>query len=114
MSLTSSWQDNAIRWFSRNAPGVKIAVEVNRRMPRVRGLPAFGNHEIHVNDVHWIVEDESALAQYGTAKPSKADLAIANNVAALVEDRRDHPARHRHHSDGYRPLADRAKRAGHS
>ncbi len=87
LSLTSSWQDNAIRWFSRGAPGVKIAVEVNRNMPRVRGLPAFGNHEIHVNDVAWIVEDESPLAQYGTAEPSEADLAIANNVAALVEDR---------------------------
>ena len=87
LSLTSSWQDNAIRWFNRNAPSVKIAVEVNRQMPRVRGLPEFGNHEIHVKDVDWIVEDESPLAQYGTAQPSEADLAIATNVVALVEDR---------------------------
>ncbi len=39
LSLTSSWQFNAIRWFTQKACGVKIVVEVNRHMPRVRGLP---------------------------------------------------------------------------
>jgi acyl-CoA hydrolase len=87
LSLTSSWQDNALRWFSRNAPEVKIVVEVNRNMPPVRGLPQFGNHEVHVKDVTWIVEDDSPLAQYGTAEATETDRAIANNVAALVEDR---------------------------
>jgi acyl-CoA hydrolase len=87
LSLTSSWQDNAIRYFRRIGADVKIAVEVNPRMPRVRGLPEFGNHELHVKDVDWIVEDESPLAQYGTAQPNEADRAIARNVARLVEDR---------------------------
>jgi acyl-CoA hydrolase len=87
LSLTSSWQDNAIRYFTQNAAGVKIAVEVNKNMPRVRGLPEFGNHEIHVKDVSWIVEDDTPLAQYGTAEPGAADQAIANNVVKLVEDR---------------------------
>jgi acyl-CoA hydrolase len=87
LSLTSSWQENAIRHFSQNPSGVQIVVEVNRHMPRVRGLPQFGNHEVHIRDVTWIVEDDAPLAQYGTADPSDADRAIARNVVALVEDR---------------------------
>jgi acyl-CoA hydrolase len=87
LSLTSSWQDNAIRYFRQTGADVKIAVEVNRHMPRVRGLPAFGNHEIHVSEVSAVVEDETPLAQYATAEPSDADRTIARNVVQLVEDR---------------------------
>jgi acyl-CoA hydrolase len=87
LSLSASWQFDALRWLPRNVPDVRIVVEVNRHLPRVRGLPQFGGHEISVEDVHFIVEDHTPLIEYGTPEPTATDRAIAANVAALVEDR---------------------------
>jgi len=53
----------------------------------VRGLPQFGNHEIPVQDVDFIVEDHTPLKEYATPAATATDRAIAANVAALVEDR---------------------------
>src|SRR5262249_17033778 len=87
LSLSASWQFDALRWLPRNAPNAKIVVEVNRHLPRVRGLPQFGSHEISVEDVHFIVEDHPPLQDYAPADASATDRAIAANVAALIEDR---------------------------
>lgn len=87
VSLTSSWLYDAVGWLVRNAPEARIVVEVNPHAPRVCGLPQFGNHEIAITDVHWILEDDTPLCQYLTPEPTAIDRAIAANVAALVEDR---------------------------
>jgi acyl-CoA hydrolase len=87
LSLSASWQEGALRWLPRNVPDARIVVEVNRHLPRVRGLPQFGSHEISIDDVHFIVEDHTPLKDYGTAEATATDRAIAANVAALVEDR---------------------------
>jgi acyl-CoA hydrolase len=87
LSLSASWQFGALRWLPRNAPDARIVVEVNRHLPRVRGLPQFGGHEIPVEDVDCIVEDPTPLQDYSTPEATATDRAIAANVAALVEDR---------------------------
>jgi acyl-CoA hydrolase len=87
LSLSASWQFDALRWLPRNDPGARIVVEVNRHLPRVRGLPQFGSHEISVEDVNFIVEDHVPLPNYATPEATATDRAIAANVAALVEDR---------------------------
>ena len=87
LSLASSWEHDAIDYYRHTAAGTRIVVEVNRHMPRVRGLAQFGNHEIPVKDVHIIVEDDTPLHDYTMPEPSDVDRAIAANVAALVEDR---------------------------
>jgi acyl-CoA hydrolase len=87
LSLSASWQEGALRWLPRNAPDACIVVEVNRHLPRVRGLPQFGSHEISVEDVDFIVEDHTPLKEYRTLEATATDCAIAVNVAALVEDR---------------------------
>jgi acyl-CoA hydrolase len=87
LSLSSSWQDDAIRWHTRNSTGARIVVEVNPHMPRVCGLEQFGNNEIQIDGVDLIVEDDVPLPAYPTAAPTATDRAIAANVAALVEDR---------------------------
>jgi acyl-CoA hydrolase len=87
LSLSASWQFGALRWLPHHAPDARIVVEVNRHLPRVRGLPQLGGHEISVEEVHFIVEDHTPLRQYGSAEPTATDCAIAANVAALIEDR---------------------------
>src|SRR5437867_2685487 len=87
LSLTASWQEGALRWLPQNVPDARIVVEVNRHLPRVRGLPQLGNHEIPVEDVDFIVEDHTPLKEYSTPDATATDRAIAANVAALVEDR---------------------------
>src|SRR5262245_5859764 len=87
LSLSSSWQQDAIGWHTRQSTGTRIVVEVNPHMPRVCGLKQFGNHEVHIDDVALIVEDDVPLPDYPTAAPTATDRAIAANAAALVEDR---------------------------
>src|SRR5262249_15357235 len=87
LSRRASWRGGAPRWLPRNAPAARIVVEVNRHLPRVRGLPQFGGHEIPVEDVDFIVEDHTPLPDYLTPEATATDRAIAANVAALVEDR---------------------------
>jgi acyl-CoA hydrolase len=87
LSLMASWQEGALRWLPHFAPNARIVVEVNRHLPRVRGLPQFGNHEIPIDDVDFIVEDHTPLKDYGIPEASATDRAIAANVAALIEDR---------------------------
>jgi acyl-CoA hydrolase len=86
-SICSSWEHDAVRWFSRHAPETRIVFEVNRHLPRVRGLEQFGNNEIHLDDVDLIVEDDSPLLEYASPEPTTHERAIAGHVARLIEDR---------------------------
>ena len=87
LSLSSSWTNDALRYLFRNSPKTRIVAETNTYMPRVCGLEQFGNHEIHVSEVHFIVEDNTPLPNYTTGEPNEVERAIAANVAALIEDR---------------------------
>jgi acyl-CoA hydrolase len=87
LSLNSSWEHDAIHWLSQHAPATRVVFEVNRNLPRVRGLEPFGNNEIHVSEVDCIVEYEAPLYQLATPPPTETEKAIAANVARLVEDR---------------------------
>ncbi|MGQ0636075.1 MAG: acetyl-CoA hydrolase/transferase family protein [Planctomycetaceae bacterium] len=87
LSLSSSWFHDAIGWLVRHAPESQIVVEVNRHAPRVCGLPQFGDNEISIGDVDWVLEDDAPLHDYQTPEATSSDRAIAANVAALVEDR---------------------------
>ena len=87
LSLACSWENDAIRWYREHAPSTQIVVEVNPRMPRVYGLPSFGNNEVSLADVSLIVEDDTPPPEYTTPEPTLVDRQIAANVAALVDDR---------------------------
>jgi acyl-CoA hydrolase len=86
LSLSSSWLHDAVGWLVQNAPDTQIVVEVNPHTPRVCGLPQFGDNEISLGDVDWIVQDDTPLHNYLIPQPTDTDRAIAANVAALVED----------------------------
>jgi acyl-CoA hydrolase len=87
LSLSSSWTNDALRYFFRNSPNTRIVLEVNPHMPHVCGLPQFGNNEIHISEVHHILEDDTPLPSYTVPEPNEVERAIAANVANLVEDR---------------------------
>ncbi|MBI1783663.1 hypothetical protein HYR69_00840, partial [Candidatus Sumerlaeota bacterium] len=87
LSMSGSWEYNAIRWLHANAPHTKIVFEVNPNMPRVCGIAEYGDNEIHISEVDYIVEDESPMVDFPTDHPGERERAIAANVAALVEDR---------------------------
>lgn len=55
-------------------------LEVNRRMPRVRG------GMIHVSEVDGIVENDLPLLEYPNRPPAPEDAAIGRIVAGLVDD----------------------------
>jgi len=86
LSLASSWTNDALRWWFRNSPETKIVLEVNSHTPRVCGLEQFGNNEIHISQVHFVVEDSTPLIAYSLPEPNEVERAIAANVAGLVED----------------------------
>ncbi len=86
-SLTSSWEDAALRRIREVSPKTRIVFEVNRNMPRICGLEEFGNHELHVSNVDFIIEDDAPMLDFGTPPPTETEQAIAANVAALIEDR---------------------------
>ena len=86
LSLSCSWEQDAIRWHSRHSPSTRVVVEVNPHMPRVCGLEALGNNQVPISEVHWVVEDDTPLPDFTTPEPTETDRAIAANVAALVED----------------------------
>ena len=87
LSLASSWTNDAIQYFSRTSPNTRIVLEVNPHTPRVCGLPQFGNHEVHISKVHFVVEDNSPIPNFPLSQPNDVERAIAANVAGLVEDK---------------------------
>jgi acyl-CoA hydrolase len=86
-SLSSSSEFDAIRWYSEHSPDTRVVFEVNPHMPKVRGLPQFGNNELHLSQVDFIVEDDTPLVEFTTPAPTEAERAIAANVVRLIEDR---------------------------
>jgi acyl-CoA hydrolase len=86
-SISSSWEDDAIRWYAEHSPDTRVVFEVNPHMPPVRGLEQFGNNELHISQVDFIVEDDTPLVDYTTPPPTTAEQALAGNVVRLIEDR---------------------------
>ncbi|TVV76566.1 acetyl-CoA hydrolase/transferase family protein [Sphingomonas solaris] len=62
-------------------PGVRVILEVNPRMPHVRG-----DSMIHISQVAALVENEVPLFELATAQGSPADDAIGRIIAGLVAD----------------------------
>ncbi len=62
-------------------PGVRLLLEVNPQMPRVRG-----NCRIHVSQVTALVEHDAPLIELPPAAPTPTDDAIGAIIAGLVED----------------------------
>jgi acyl-CoA hydrolase len=86
-SLSSSSEYDAIRWYHEHSPDTRIVFEVSRHMPRVPGLQQFGNNELHLSYVDFIVEDDTPLLNFATPAPTEAERAIAENVVRLIDDR---------------------------
>jgi len=59
----------------------KLIVEVNPNMPRVHG-----ESPLHVSEVDAIVEHAAPLQEVREAKPREADDAIADHIAAMIDD----------------------------
>jgi 4-hydroxybutyrate CoA-transferase len=58
-----------------------VVAQVNDQMPRT-----YGDSFIHVDQIHAIVESSRPLCELPKAKISELHLAIARNVASLIED----------------------------
>lgn len=68
---------------ARDPERVALA-EVNRRMPRVDGIPALGGNRVHVSEVDVLVEHDADLVTLPEASPSPEDLAIARQVCERI------------------------------
>jgi itaconate CoA-transferase len=60
----------------------RLIVEVNENMPRVNGVGA----ELHVSEVHAIVENHVPLLELPIRSPAPADKVIGRTIAGLVPD----------------------------
>ncbi len=60
--------------------------EANPNMPAVAGLPEHGGNRIHVSEVDYWVENPSTLTTLPVAEPSAEELAIADYVAAEIDE----------------------------
>jgi len=69
---------------ARDPDRIAIA-ELNPLMPRIGGLPQFGNNRIHVSEVDAFVENATELVALPAEAPSDADLAIAAHVTDRIE-----------------------------
>ncbi len=85
--LTASWEYNAIQYCKAHRPETTIVFEVNKNMPRVFGLEEYGNNELSIDFCDVIVEDDSPLLSYPVPEAAATEVAIARNVAELVEDK---------------------------
>src|SRR5207237_2392934 len=52
LSLSSSWTNDALRWWFRHSPSTRIVVEINSHMPPVGGLQHVGNTGSHLSEIH--------------------------------------------------------------
>ncbi len=60
--------------------------EVNSKMPRIHGLPEFGDNKIHVSQISALVEIESTLSEIPASEPTEVEKKIAENVLKLIKD----------------------------
>jgi len=58
-----------------------VIVETNRHMPRT-----FGECLLHISDVDLVVENDVPLAEVLSKPPGDQDIAIAERIAALIDD----------------------------
>jgi 4-hydroxybutyrate CoA-transferase len=58
-----------------------VIAQVNDQMPRT-----YGDSFIHVNDIDMLVESSRPLCALGKTESSEIQVAIARNVASLIED----------------------------
>jgi acyl-CoA hydrolase len=86
-SMTAGAEFRVLHWLKKNRPDTTIVFEVNERLPYVQGLEQFGNNELSIELADVIVEDDAALLDYPVPPPNETELAIAKNVANLVDDR---------------------------
>ena len=76
---------NALLAAAHDAERLAI-VEVVRDMPHVYGLGQYGGHRIHVTEVDCVIESERPVFTLPEAPATEEDAAIAQHVAALIED----------------------------
>lgn len=58
-----------------------VVLEVNKHMPRT-----YGDTHVHINDVHFFVENHKIPPTLPKAQPDEVETKIGENIAALVED----------------------------
>ncbi len=60
--------------------------EANPNMPRIAGLPGFGDNRIHISEVDYWVEAKTNLVTLPKVEASPEEVAIADFVAAEIDD----------------------------
>lgn len=60
--------------------------EANPNMPRIAGLPDYGDNRIHISEVDYWVEAKTNLVTLPKAEASPEEVAIADFVAAEIDD----------------------------
>lgn len=58
-----------------------VVLEVNPRLPRT-----YGDTQVHVSQVDYVVENEAPLLEVAPVEPSHADMRIGEYIADLIED----------------------------
>ena len=58
-----------------------VIIECNKNCPRT-----FGDVELHVNDVDYIIEADYAIPEIPDAEPNEKDLAIGRYIAEYIQD----------------------------
>jgi itaconate CoA-transferase len=58
-----------------------VVVEVNEHMPRT-----FGECNVHISEVHGIIENNEPLAEIPFHEPTETDLTIASTIAQYIND----------------------------
>ena len=58
-----------------------VIIEINKNCPRT-----FGDVELHVNDIDYLIETDYALPIVPSAEPNEKDLAIGKYIAEYIKD----------------------------
>lgn len=61
-------------------------VEMNRRMPRVAGLPEHGGHRVRVTEIDGWIESDAELTTLPEEPATPEELAIARHVVERIDD----------------------------
>jgi 4-hydroxybutyrate CoA-transferase len=67
-------------------PETRTVVEVNKNLPKVKGLAEFGSHRVHISQVDYVIESDQPLFEMPADEPGEEDRAIARHVADLIND----------------------------
>lgn len=58
-----------------------VIIEINKKCPRT-----FGDVELHVDDLDYMIETDYDLLEVPTAEPNEKDLAIGNYISEYIRD----------------------------